>query len=228
MNQDGYRWKAVSRVHPEQLAALGVATARRYSIIAGGLMGLLAVVSWLLALSLDDRARARELLERMATTDGLTGVANRRYFMERLSQYWSGFQRHPPLPVGVVMMDLDHFKRINDTHGHAAGDMVLQQFGRLLRASLRDTDTAGRIGGEEFCVLLRGSDPEGVRAYAERIRRQLEADPMTLGGARLATTVTCGGSIFLSSDAIPAAAMQRADAALYRAKAAGRNRVELG
>lgn len=228
VSHDGYIWKAISRVPPEQLTALGAATAIRYGIIAGGLMGLLAVLSWLLASTLDDRARARELLQRLATTDGLTGVANRRYFMDQLKQYWSGFQRHPPLPVGIVMMDLDHFKAINDGDGHAAGDMVLQHFGRILRASLRDTDTAGRIGGEEFCVLLRGCDLEGVRDYAERIRHQLETDPVFLGETQLAVTVSCGGAVFLSSDTIPAAAIRRADAALYRAKAAGRNRVELG
>ncbi len=228
VDRDGYAWKAISRVHPAQLAALGAATATRYGMIAGSLMGLLAVVSWLLASTLDDRARARELLQCLATTDGLTGVANRRYFMEQMQQYWSGFQRHPRLPVGIVMMDLDHFKAINDSHGHSAGDMVLQHFGRILRASLRDTDTAGRIGGEEFCVLLRGSDLEGVRAYAERVRHRLETEPVSLGTTQLAMTVSCGGTIFLGSDTIPAAAMQRADAALYRAKAGGRNRVELG
>jgi diguanylate cyclase (GGDEF)-like protein len=126
------------------------------------------------------------------------------------------------------MMDLDRFKDVNDAHGHAVGDMVLQHFSRLLRASLRQTDTAGRIGGEEFCVLLRGSDLEGVRVFAERFRRQLETEPVILGDLPLTVTASGGGSTFLSTDTIPAAAMQRADAALYRAKAAGRNRVELG
>lgn len=177
MYQDNYLWKAVSRVHPEQLTTLGAATATRYGIIAGTLIGLLAVVSWLLATSLADRAKARELLERLATTDGLTGLGNHRFFMDQLKQQWQVFQRHPAQPVGVLMIDLDHFKRVNDGHGHAVGDMVLQHFSRILRASLREIDTAGRIGGEEFCVLLRGSDLEGVRVLGERLRRQLETEP---------------------------------------------------
>jgi len=227
MHQDNYLWKAVSRVHPEQLTALGTGTASRYGLIAGTLIALLAVVSWLLATSLADRAKARELLERLATTDGLTGLGNHRFFMDQLKQHWDVWQRHPVPPVGILMMDLDHFKGVNDGYGHAVGDMVLQNFSRILRASLRQTDTAGRIGGEEFCVLLRGSDLEGVRVFAERFRRQLETEPMVFGDLQLTVTTSCGGSTFLSTDTIPAAAMQRADAALYRAKAAGRNRVEL-
>ena len=103
----------------------------------------------------------------------------------------------------------------------------MQHFSRILSASLRQTDTAGRIGGEEFCVLLRGSDLEGVRVFAERLRHQLETEPVVVGDVQLTVTVSGGGSTFWSTDIGPAAAMQRADAALYRAKAAGRNRVEL-
>ena len=228
VHQDNYLWKAVSRVRPEQLTALGAETATRYGIVAATLIGLLAVVGWLLAASLAERAKARELLERLATTDGLTGLGNHRFFMDQLKQHWHVFQRHPVLPVGILMIDLDRFKDVNDGHGHAVGDMVLQHFSRLLRASLRQTDTAGRIGGEEFCVLLRGSDLEGVRVFAERFRRQLETEPVILGDLQLTVTASGGGSTFLNTDTIPAAAMQRADAALYRAKAAGRNRVELG
>lgn len=227
VSQDSYVWKVVARVRPEQLAALAGETAGRYGVIGASLLGLLAVVSWLLALTLDDRARARELLERLATTDGLTGLANRRFFMDQLQRYWSDYERRPEVPVGVLMMDLDHFKAVNDGHGHAVGDMVLQHFANILHASLRQTDTAGRLGGEEFCVLLRGTDLDGVRRYAERIRRQLEAEPLSVGAASLRITVSCGGASFMADDAIPTAAIQRADAALYRAKAAGRNRVEL-
>ncbi len=227
VHQDSYLWKAVSRVHPEQLAAQGAETATRYGLIAATLIGLSAVIGWLLAASLAERAKARELLERLATTDGLTGIGNHRFFMDQLKQQWSLFKRHPLLPVGILMLDLDHFKAINDGHGHAVGDMVLQHFGRILRRALRQTDTAGRIGGEEFCVLLRGTDLDGVRVFADRLRRQLETEPAMLGGLRLTVTVSGGASTFLTTDTIPAAAMQRADAALYRAKAAGRNRVEM-
>ncbi len=227
MHQDNYLWKAVSRVHPRQLTALGAETATRYGIIAAILIGILAVVSWLLATSLAERAKARELLERFATTDGLTGLDNHRFFMDQLKQQWYLFQRHTELPAGILMIDLDHFKGINDGHGHAVGDMVLQHVSRILCASLRQTDTAGRIGGEEFCVLLRGSDLDGVRVFAERFRRQLESEPVIVGHLQITVTASCGGSTFLSTDTIPAAAMQRADAALYRAKATGRNRVEL-
>ena len=227
VSEDSFVWKVVARVPPEQLAALGAKTAYRYFVIAVSLLSLLALVSWLVALALDDQAKARGLLQRLATTDGLTGLANHRYFMEQLKQYWSEYQRRPEIPVGVVMMDLDHFKSVNDNHGHAAGDMVLQHFGRILRASLRQTDTAGRTGGEEFCVLLRGSDREGVRVYAERVRAQLEAEPVVIGGVSLTITLSSGASAFMTGDSIPTAAVQRADTALYRAKNAGRNRVEI-
>jgi diguanylate cyclase (GGDEF)-like protein len=227
VTSQGYVWKVVSHVSNDQLAALGARTTSRYAWIGATLLALLAVLSWLLAIALDEQSRARRLLERLATTDGLTGLANRRFFIDQVKQYWGSYQRRPDVPVGVLMMDLDHFKSVNDTHGHAAGDMVLQQFGRILRKSLRQTDIAGRIGGEEFCVLLRGSEVEGARIYAERVRRELEAEQIMIGEARLAVTVSIGASAFMPDDSIPTAAMQRADAALYRAKAAGRNRVEL-
>jgi diguanylate cyclase (GGDEF)-like protein len=227
VGQEGYVWKVVSRVDPEQLAALGAQTTRRYTIIVASLLGLLAVVGGLLAQALDGQAKARELLERLATTDGLTGLANRRFFMEQLQRYWSGYQRRPEVPVGVLMLDLDHFKAVNDSHGHATGDMVLQHFANILSAALRQDDMAGRIGGEEFCVLLHGSDLEGVRQFAERVRGQLESTPLESGHLRLTITLSGGGSGFMTGDTLATAAIQRADAALYRAKEAGRNRIEL-
>ena len=227
VGQETYLWKVVSRVAPEQLAALGAQTARRYTAIVASLLGLLAVVGGFLAQALDGQARARELLERLATTDGLTGLANRRFFMEELQRFWSRYQRRPEVPVGVLMLDLDHFKAVNDGHGHAAGDMVLQHFANILRAAVRQDDLAGRIGGEEFCVLLNGSDLEGVRQFAERLRRQLEAAPLESDHLRLTITLSGGGSTFMAGDTLATAAIQRADAALYRAKEAGRNRIEL-
>lgn len=210
-----------------QLATIYEQTTLRWATITAVLLALFGLGAWRLALALDAKADAHERLEGYATTDELTGMTNRRIFMERLKRHWAEFRRRPDFPVGVVAMDLDFFKRVNDTYGRAAGDAVLRHFARIVQASLRETDTAGRVGGEEFSVLLPGSDFAGVRAYAERVRAQLAAEPVAWGATPIAITVSIGASAFLKQDGRAEAALERADEALYRAKAAGRNRVEV-
>jgi diguanylate cyclase (GGDEF)-like protein len=122
----------------------------------------------------------------------------RRFFMEELQRYWSGYRHRSEVPVGVLMLELDHFKAVNDDHGHAAGDMVLQHVANILRITLRQDDVAGRIGREEFCVLLHGSNLEGVRAFAERVRHQLETAPVVSGNLQLTITLSGGGSGFMT------------------------------
>lgn len=226
VSHERYVWKVVSRVMPEKLEALRAQATARLSVIAVVVMVILALISWALASALEGQAEVREALERLATIDSLTELANRRHFLEHLGREWSRFRRNPELPAGVVMIDLDHFKSVNDTHGHAAGDAVLQHFARIVRANLRQSDVAGRLGGEEFAVLLPGADVEGLRNFAERVRRQVEQEKAPIGERSLALTVSIGVSSFRPGDPTPEAVLERADKALYRAKGGGRNRVE--
>lgn len=159
-----------------------------------------------------------------ATTDPLTELANRRQFMVRLEDAFARLQRDKTLEVGVLLLDLDHFKDINDRLGHAAGDAVLRRIAAILRNELRQVDTAGRIGGEEFAILLPGSDLAAAAVFAERLRRKIASS--AAAEPDLAVTVSIGIAAMAPSDGQAEEALWRADTALYRAKAAGRNRTE--
>ena len=166
----------------------------------------------------------RETYE-LATTDPLTGVYNRRTFKE-LAEPNLSRSRRAHVPVSLLMLDLDHFKRINDTYGHLAGDDVLKGFATLVRNCLRKEDLLARYGGEEFVVLLPGSSQAAAAALAERIREQTAALPMEANGHRARVTVSIG-SASEKGDTLPSleAMLGRADEALYQAKREGRNRV---
>jgi diguanylate cyclase (GGDEF)-like protein len=164
-------------------------------------------------------------IEALATTDALTGLLNRRAFMAELANEQARLQRHELRQTCVLMLDLDNFKLINDHHGHAAGDTVLQQFGSLLRNELRKIDRAGRIGGEEFAILLPETHPQAAFAFAERLRSLVESAAIPYAGSDLGITVSIGISRLDPADAEAGIALRRADHALYRAKREGRNRV---
>lgn len=166
-------------------------------------------------------------LRALATTDALTGMFNRRHFLQRLDEDWAVSQRLPEQPVSVLLLDVDHFKHVNDTHGHAVGDEMLKHCAALINAGLRKSDTAGRLGGEEFAVLLRGADASAARWLAERLRVAVADTPLVVGDLHLSVTVSIGVSGFMIEDTSGMAALKRADAAMYRAKQAGRNRVEV-
>ncbi len=164
--------------------------------------------------------------QELARLDPLTGCANRRSGLERLDGEFAGAERDGER-LGVLMIDLDHFKRVNDTYGHLIGDAVLVRAAATIGGCLRDTDTLVRYGGEEFLVLLPAVVDGGLRAIGERIRAALAATPMTIQ-PEVAITASVGAA------AGPTAGigtvkelLEDADRALYRAKAAGRNRVEL-
>ncbi|MDO8958431.1 MAG: diguanylate cyclase [Rhodocyclaceae bacterium] len=165
-------------------------------------------------------------LRELATTDGLTGAANRRQFVARADEELARVQRFDQ-PAALLMLDLDHFKRINDTYGHAAGDAVLVAFATTVRDALRKVDCFGRMGGEEFAVLLTGCAVKDARMFAERLR-QLVADlRVSFDQQSIGVTVSIGIAGLQPGDANSEQALARADAALYRAKSAGRNRVEI-
>jgi diguanylate cyclase (GGDEF)-like protein len=175
--------------------------------------------------SLQDELRRRNAeLERLSRTDALTGVYNRRHLDEQLGAAASAGRRYG-LGVGVVLMDIDRFKQVNDTFGHAAGDAVLSQIANRLASCIRAEDILGRWGGEEFIVICPFTGLEGARALAERMRSCVSATPIVAPAATVTVTISAGCAAGLGTD--PDGLVRAADRALYAAKAAGRDRVEL-
>ncbi|WP_422018475.1 GGDEF domain-containing protein [Roseateles sp.] len=165
-------------------------------------------------------------IQQLMRNDALTGTLNRRAFGQALAEHQALLLRGHGF--AIVMMDIDHFKRVNDQHGHAAGDAALQHAVRLWRAELRDVDVLGRLGGEEFCALLPLGDGAGIAAAtlaAERLRAALAAAPLAWQGRSLPLTASFGVALPQPRDATGGAGLASADAQVYRAKAAGRNRV---
>ncbi|RZI43340.1 diguanylate cyclase [Herbaspirillum sp. HC18] len=160
-----------------------------------------------------------------ATTDALTGLANRRQF-DFMAERLIAAAHAGGKPLWVLVLDLDHFKRVNDTYGHDAGDLVLQQTARLLQGAMRSGDMAARLGGEEFGALLAGVTLEQAHAMAERVRQVIAGAPVQLADGRMLTVTASIGIAMLQPDDIDIyAAVKRADKALYIAKEGGRNRV---
>ncbi|MFQ1700744.1 diguanylate cyclase [Loktanella agnita] len=206
---------------------------------------LITIISWSIILAafrsarIDSEARhvRHKLLINMSgkmITDTLTEVLNRRGLEKMLEDRWARFQ-HKQCKVAVLMLDLDHFKAINDTYGHLAGDYVLSQVGKVLRDNLRIEDCAGRWGGDEFMVLLKIEKRADVIAMAERVRNAVQQIRLPRssdgpGGAELLgvrITASCGISAFRSGDRDFRDALKRADEALYQAKHAGRNLIKV-
>ena len=160
--------------------------------------------------------------------DPLTGLYNRRY-MEDMMERFVNISERSQRPLSVVMIDLDHFKRVNDEHGHAVGDQVLADVGRLLSESVRVIDVAGRYGGEELCVLLPNTPLDGALKFAETLRVKIATQAHHGAARALSVTASLGvGSFDHLKIADAESLLRQADDALYRAKHAGRNRVEGG
>ena len=172
-----------------------------------------------------ERKRIDAELLLLATTDFLTGLPNRREFMAKLDDELGRLQRSVDESAAVLMLDIDHFKTVNDEYGHATGDAVLRHMAGLMRAGQRKIDTLGRVGGEEFAVLLPGATLEAAAVYAERLRQTVADTPLVTDGKGIAITVSIGIASIRPLDPSADAALIRADKALYQAKEAGRNRV---
>ena len=167
------------------------------------------------------------LLEEMALTDTLTGLPNRRALDVWAPRQLSAAARHD-FSIWVVMVDLDLFKKVNDTYGHDAGDTVLKSFAEILKANTRQSNFCARMGGEEFLVMLSHADKEGTKTTVERIRKQFESKKFTFGTFTIAVTASFGVAGFRGTKPPDLNALvARADTALYAAKHKGRNRVEL-
>jgi diguanylate cyclase (GGDEF)-like protein len=179
--------------------------------------------------ALNDISQRKELeaeLFRQASTDSLTGINNRRYFIAQAEQELRRSRRFTR-EMSVMMIDLDHFKSINDKHGHAVGDAVLQGVVKRALESLRQSDFIGRLGGEEFAVVLPETNSAAARDAAERLRQHLAEKPLIAERIAVPCTVSVGVANLGASDTTIDDLLNRADTALYRAKNGGRNRVEL-
>ncbi|HUB09326.1 MAG TPA: GGDEF domain-containing protein [Myxococcales bacterium] len=172
-----------------------------------------------------DEAFQRQLYE-SATRDGLTKLYNKKFFSDRMRAEFSYAVRHQT-PLTLVMLDIDFFKKINDTFGHLAGDFVLAKLAQVLVETLRGEDIVARYGGEEFGMILRECPAEDGRQLAERVRRRVETTVFDFNGVKIPVTLSLGYATLISGNyQFPEALLEAADENLYKAKRGGRNRVE--
>ena len=170
-----------------------------------------------------ERTGFERQLEELATTDPLTGILNRRACLQRGTMLAQTAKRFGH-PLTVMMVDIDHFKQVNDNHGHETGDAILRLFTSVVKDCLREVDGFGRLGGEEFAVLMPQTTRAGAGIAAERIRRAVERTTLNRDGKVLSITVSIG--VVTGGDTLDEA-LRKADEALYRAKQTGRNRVAM-
>jgi len=170
--------------------------------------------------------RANKELETLSRTDRLTQLNNRGHWEECLSQEFSRFQRYKTI-CSVIMFDIDHFKKVNDTYGHQAGDEVIRQVSQATRDNLRKTDIAGRYGGEEFGVILGNTDADSAVIFCERVRKQIEAMEVVHDGKTIKFTISLGISQAVEQTKNYTSWLEQADQALYASKEGGRNQTNI-
>lgn len=194
-------------------------------VFLGGILLFLLSIRYVVRLErrLTRVQQQRDDFAREAAHDALTGLLNRREFLNMSERF---FARHGASgqPIAVLMADIDHFKLVNDTHGHGTGDVVLQTVADVLASQVRPGDVVARYGGEEFCVLLPGTNLGGAVSVAERVRQALEARDTPCGGTAIRVTVSVGVAAWPEDGPTAADVIEAADRALYQAKRAGRNR----
>ncbi len=165
-------------------------------------------------------------IEKMATTDGLTGLFNHRLFQEKLSGEFKRFKRFSK-PISLVLADIDHFKKVNDTYGHPVGDLVLKRVAQVIKETVRDIDIPARYGGEEFAVILPGTPGEGAMNIAERLRQKVKGSPLFSDGRQINVSMSIGIATSPSDAKSKEELIEKADKALYHAKHSGRDRCML-
>ncbi|NBX77631.1 MAG: diguanylate cyclase [Proteobacteria bacterium] len=215
-----------SKAYPELKLIIGaVPVFSKSREVVGALITLRNVTAEAVLLSKYDEKK------KDSVTDGLTSLYNKVYMEETVTKSIKNSLRDLR-PVTLVMCDIDHFKKVNDTHGHQAGDYVLKIVAATLKNMMRETDCAGRFGGEEFVVLLNNCNEQGAEVFAERFRKGIETTLFIFEGKRIPVTLSQGTATLnrawedgLNPEAIMTELFQQADTALYQAKHAGRNRV---
>ena len=211
----------VLMVDPDQvLTVFQLTHVQLLTYAVGSVLPVVATLGFLLLCT----ERSQRELERAARIDFLTGVYNRRAIEELGTRAIAAARRHG-MPLSLLVVDIDHFKRINDELGHAAGDVALVQAVDRIRESLRAEDLLGRLGGEEFIVLMPNTDNASAAAAAERIRESFSGEPLVLGEQRRAVTLSIGVAVLAPADRHFSQLLQRADRAMYAAKNAGRDLV---
>jgi diguanylate cyclase (GGDEF)-like protein len=209
-------------VREDAIGTLAVA-AKRTEAFPDSIRPTLQVLANQLALSLSN-ARAMKRLEEMATTDGLTGCLNKRAFLEELESKMRSAERFER-KLSLLVTDIDHFKSVNDTYGHATGDVVIRGLGEVLQRMKRETDRVARFGGEEFCVLCEETDAEGAMHLAERVREELAKTVFPTELGKLSVTCSIGVATYPRDAKSAKELFEITDKALYAAKRGGRNRV---
>ncbi len=216
--------------YDELIGSLNLGCVKSERFITGSATDFLQRLSAVVAICLENAAN-HERLKRVGLTDFLTGINNRRFFDQRLSEEIMRVQRQESL-LGCLLLDIDNFKRVNDTYGHRAGDQVLKEISFLAKQQLRGTDVFARFGGEEFSVLLIDSNAVVTLEIAERIRSAIAELTVTLDdGQELQVTVSIGVSIYTGGEKVSGSfesaevLVDQADQALYKAKNSGKNRV---
>ncbi|MFI8465743.1 diguanylate cyclase [Stutzerimonas stutzeri] len=208
---------------------------RELLIASAGIISLLLAAVKLLIFVLSNRyfqsteklRQAHDQLAQLANTDVLTGVSSRRSFLTGLEAELARARRHDE-SLSLLMLDIDHFKRVNDVHGHPIGDAVLKQFTATCASMLRAHDLFGRLGGEEFAIALPHTDPDGARSVAEKIRMAIEQAPLTTAAGNIEITVSIGVAQTQAGQHEIDQLIAWADKALYDAKHGGRNQVRVG
>ena len=223
-------WFVVAAAPAPSALSLAVAPAQAVVLMLAVALLLVALAGFRRARSvaadtLRAEQRARAEAERLSRTDVMTGLFNRRHAMETLEHELARSGREQRA-VGVLLFDVDHFKRINDSHGHAGGDAVLVEVARRLHVGVREWDTVARVGGEEFCVIAPGlATEEAVEELGDRLRRAVAERGITIGdGVAMPVTISAGAALVRDGDGSAEHALDSADRALYAAKRRGRNR----
>jgi diguanylate cyclase (GGDEF)-like protein len=216
---------------PSYVTALGhpwlLILPKLLNIIAGALVLSILLLRWLPAAVRERRAsdQTTDDLREQATHDGLTGLCNRQHFTVLAQNEWDRARRYRR-PLSLLMIDIDHFKSVNDHYGHEVGDRVLIEIAEVCRNIVRTTDIVARLGGEEFAVLLPETRLDDAGVLAERLRRAASEMSLAHGEGTLSVSVSIGASEASPATDIPAL-LRQADQALYEAKGSGRNRVSL-
>jgi len=209
-------------VREDAIGTLAIA-AERPNAFGQSVRGTLQVLANQLAVSLANAESVRRL-EEMASTDGLTGCLNKRAFLEEIQRKLRSAERFDR-QLSLIVTDLDHFKSVNDTYGHATGDVVLKELGAILHRMKRETDAVARFGGEEFCVLCEETDTEGAIQLAERVREAMSQTVFQTEKGPLQITCSLGVATYPQDASTEETLFDRADKALYAAKHQGRDRV---